>query len=128
MIISFRQIITSRCGFVKWLHLRFKRSIIGLFDKACFKLKYLVCHRVVIRVLFIFVLRKLKEEAATEVCPQSAETLKNGITSHALLVILSLLIHTYKYAHAGKGSISTNHLTRSTFWMFSSFVQGHVAV
>lgn len=47
-------------------------------------------------MFFFFVPRKLKEEAATEVCPPSAETLKNGITSHTLLVILHCS-HTYTY-------------------------------
>lgn len=45
--------------------------------------------------VFFFVPRKLKEEAATEVCHPSAETLKNGIRSHTLLVIVHIRMHSH---------------------------------
>lgn len=47
--------------------------------------------------MLVFVLRQLQEETATGLCPPSAETLKNGITSHTMLVGLFSI---FLYAHA----------------------------
>lgn len=68
--------------------------------------------------MLVFVLRQLQEETATGLCPPSAETLKNGITSHTMLVGLFFSFPIY-------ACINTYRLIPSKFVQFLKSGQGH---